>query len=139
MEESVGVDRAAVQRELQRLALGEADLSGRQLSSRITALKTLERWSRPDDRPAREAAVHERHEWPVDERGVFDPSARPEFWPLRLSWRWTAGSERERMAVADWRASEHFVRWEASGSPWSRTEWEADPTPWRDALAALGG
>jgi hypothetical protein len=74
-------------------------------------------------------------DYPVDEDGVFTLNADPQWWPLRLNWRWEAGSGREAEALERWRLTVDRARWEEAGRPWSRSAWEASAKPWHDAAA----
>jgi hypothetical protein len=130
-------DRERIKRELARVALGEVELSGRVLASRVTALRTLERVTRDEEVHERADRVQECVDYPVDPAGRFDATCDPAWWPLRLNWMWEAGDEREATAIERWRPSVQRVRWEAAGTPWSRAGWEVDSTPWTRALAEL--
>jgi hypothetical protein len=131
------IDRERMRQEIGRIAFGELELSGRPLASRVTAFRTLEHVTRNDGDGEPPGPGQARLDFPVGPDGRFDPSADPAWWPVNLTWRWTARSAREAEAIERWRGSVERHRWEAAGKPWPRSEWEADPTPWMEALASL--
>jgi hypothetical protein len=97
-------ERAQIKQALLRIGLGQDDLSGRERASRVSALRRVEMMTRPADRPDAEP-IQTTSDYPVDPEGRFDPSASPDWWPLRLNWRWTPGSAREAEAIERWRHS----------------------------------
>jgi hypothetical protein len=122
-------DRDRIRREIERVAFGEVELSGRALASRVTALRTLERVTRDkgESEPEPEPGPPD---YPVDERGVFDPGLSPDLWSVRLNFRWEAGSDREREAVERWEQRGGRRDWELIGRPFARSDWEQDRGPW---------
>ena len=135
----MGDERQRIRRELQRIALGESDLSGRSLASRVTALRTLERIARDEGDSGPQEPPQERLDYPVNPSGKFEPNFEdPRWWAVDMAWRWTAGSPREAAAVERWQHSPERARWGAAGRPWSRSAWEVDRSPWESALAEQG-
>jgi hypothetical protein len=129
-------ERDQIKDALLRLGLGEEDVGGRERASRVSALRRVEMMTRP----AKQLDAEPRQtqlDYPVDADGRFDPSAAPEWWPLRLAWRWTAGSAREAEAIERWQGSAERMRWELAGKPWARSDWQRDRSAWVRALAAL--
>lgn len=136
-------EREQIKRELARVALGQVEgLSGRALASRVTALRTLERVTRDADNADPPEPIQEHGDYPVDDLGAFCPIPSPAWWAL---WRsaagcdYEAGDAREAAAIERWQRSGGAWEWQRRGCPWGRSAWEADPSRWHEALAALDG
>ena len=124
--------RERIEAELERIAFGENDLSGRTLAARVTALRRLEQITRPDDEGSTETTEErlQRLDFPCGPDGRFDPSGSAELWAINLAFRWRSGDARELQAIAHWEQRGGRRQWQLEGRPWPRSAWEQDRSPW---------
>lgn len=132
-------ERQEIKEALRKLALGDEDVSGRVLASRVAALRRLEQITRSDDDGPGETHEErqERLDFPCGPDGKFDPSGSAELWQVGLAFRWRAGDAREAQALSRWEQRGGRREWDLAGRPYAHSQWEVDRGPWTQALAAV--